>query len=242
MDFALDLEMGFVFVALFGVLGAALIVGGLVAYRGSTAVMARAFSAAGVVGGLAMWLIIASVISTSTGSGTAPEPVVVTSAISSEPLTVSEQAFSHLLLSEDVEQLLASKVPLTTSYSDYKAMAENVDPAQVVNMDSWFGLTMETPGSAEGLTFTLIDFDSPAAASARFEMMRAAKKAPPELEASFGGTAYRVEMNFLGIGSMLVVVKGDKLLSFNTAISEGQPPMVTPEGLDELAELVVSRL
>ena len=89
MDFALDLEMGFVFVALLGVLGAALIVGGLVAYRGSTAVMARAFSAVGVVGGLATWLIIASVISTSTGSGAAPEPVVGFIK-SDEALTVSK--------------------------------------------------------------------------------------------------------------------------------------------------------
>ena len=242
MDFAVDLDMGFVFVALLGILGAALIGGGIVAYRGSTAVIARAFSAASVVSGLAMWFVIASVTITSTSSGTAPEPVVSTSIMSSEALTISEQTFLHLLTAGDVEQLLPAEVSLTTSYRDYKEMAEKVDPAQVVNMDSWFGLTMETPGSADGLTFSLIDFDSPTAASAHFEMMRSAKKAPPESEASFGGTAYRVEMNFLGIGSMLVVVKGDKLLSFNTAISEGQPPLVTLEGLDELAALVVSRL
>ena len=228
MDFAVDLDMGFIFVALLAIIGAALIVGGIVAYRGSTTVMARAFSAAGVVAGIAMWLVIASVTatstSTSTSGGTTPEPVVMTSIVSSEALTISEQTFLHLLLADDVEQQLAAEVSLTTSYRDYKEMAEKVDPAQVVNMDSWFGLTMETPGSAEGLTFTLIDFDSPNAASAHFEMMRSAKKAPPESEASFGGTAYRVEMNFLGIGSMLVVVKGDKLLSFNTAIAEGRPP------------------
>ncbi len=54
MDFAVDLDMGFIFVALLGIFGAALIGGGIVAYRGSTAVMARAFSAASVVAGLAM--------------------------------------------------------------------------------------------------------------------------------------------------------------------------------------------
>ena len=51
MDFAVDLDMGFIFVALLGILGAALIGGGIVAYRGSTAVMARSFSAASVVAG-----------------------------------------------------------------------------------------------------------------------------------------------------------------------------------------------
>ena len=246
MDLSLDLDVGFVFVALLGILGAALLVGGIVAYRGSTAVMARAFSSAGVVAGLAMWLVIASVTvtstSTSTSSGAAPEPVVVAAIKSDEELTISEQTFLHLLLAEDVERLLTAEVALTTSYRNYKEMAAKVDPAQVANMDSWFGLTMETPGGAEGLTFTIVDFDSPTAASDHFEMMRTAKKAPPESEASFGGSAYRAEMNFQGIGSMLVVVRGDKLLSFNTTISEGQPPMVTPEGLDELAALVVSRL
>ena len=241
MDFVIDLDMGLVFIVLLPVLGATLIGGGIVTYRGSTAVMARAFSAASVVAGLAMWLVIASVTITSS-SGTAPEPVIEASVISSEASTVSEQTFLHLLTAGDVEQLLAAEVPLTTSYRDLKEMAENVDPAQVVKVDSWFGLTIETAGSADGVTFTLIDFDSPTSASAHFEKMRSAKKAPPELEVSFGGSAYRVEMNFQSIGSMLVVVKGDKLLSFSTVISEGQPPLMTLEALDELATLVVSRL
>ena len=139
--FALDLDLGFVFVALLGILGAALVGGGVVAYRGSKAVIARAFSAASVVAGLAMWFVIASVTITSS-SGTAPEPVVVTSVMSSEALTVSEQTFLHLLTVGDVKQLLTAEAPLTTTYRGYKEMAENVDPAQVVNIDSWFGLTL----------------------------------------------------------------------------------------------------
>ncbi len=83
MDFALDLNMGFIFVALLGIFGAALIGGGIVAYRGSTAVMARAFSAASVVAGLAMWFVIASVTITSS-SGTAPEPVIAVAVIGGE--------------------------------------------------------------------------------------------------------------------------------------------------------------
>ena len=241
MDFAVDLDMGFIFIALLGVLGAALIGGGIVTYRGSTAVRARAFSAASVVAGIAMWFVIASVTITSS-SGTAPEPVVVTSAISGEAPTVSKQGFLHLLTAGDVEQLLPAEVSLTTSYRDLKEMAANADPAQVVKIDSWFGLTLEAPDSADGLTFTLTDFDSPTSASAQFEEMRSAKKARPEAEASFGGIAYRVEINFGSIGSMLVVVKGDKLLSFNTLISEGRPALLPLEDLDELAALVVSRL
>ena len=240
MDFAIDLDMGLVFIVLLLILGAALIGGGIVAYRGSTSVMARAFSAASVVGGLAMWFVIASVTITSS-SGTAPEPFVVTSVKLGEVPTVSKQTFLHLLTAGDVEELLP-EVLLTTSYRNLKEMAENTDPAQVVNIDSWFGLTIENPGGAEGMTFSLIDFDSSTSAGAQFEKMRFAKKARPDVEASFGGSAYRAEINFGSIGSMLVVVKGDKLLSFNTLISEGQPALLPLEGLDELAELVMSRL
>ncbi len=240
MDFALDLNMGFIFVAVLGVLGAALIGGGIVAYRGSTAVMARSFSAASVVAGLAMWFIIASLTITSS-SGTAPEPVV-TSVKSGGVPTVSKQTFLHLLTAGDVEELLRAEAPLTTSYRDFKEMAEGTDPAQVVNIDSWFGVTIETPGSAEGMTFSLTDFDSPPSASARFEKMRLAKKARPDAEASFGGSAYRVEINFGSIGSMLVVVKGDKLLSFNTLITEGRPALLPLADLEQLAELVMSRM
>ncbi len=206
MDFAIDLDMGLICIVLLPIVGAALIGGGIVAYLGSTAVMARAFSAASVVAGLAMWLVIASVTITSS-SGTAPEPVIVASAISSDALPVSKQTFLHLLTARAVERLLAADVPLTTSYRDYKEMAENTDPAQVGKVDSWFGLTIETAGSSDAVEFTLIDFDSPTSASAHFEKMRSAKKAPPESEASFGGSAYRVEMNFQSIGSILVVVK-----------------------------------
>ena len=83
MDFTIDLDMGLIFIVLLPVLGAALIGGGIVAYRGSTAVMARALSAASVVAGLAMWFVIASVTITSS-SGTAPEPVIGGDAAGSE--------------------------------------------------------------------------------------------------------------------------------------------------------------
>ncbi len=83
MDFAIDLDMGLILIVLLSAVGAALIGGGIVAYRGSTAVMARAFSAASVVAGLAMWFVIASVTITSS-SGTAPEPVIGGEAVGSE--------------------------------------------------------------------------------------------------------------------------------------------------------------
>ena len=233
--------MGLIFVVLLPVLGVALIVGGIVAYRGSNSVMARVFSAASVASGFAMWLVIASVTITSS-SGTAPAPTVVTAVRSDEALSVSEQTFLHLLIAEDIKQMLSAEAPLTTSYKDLKEIEGNVSPGKVVNMDSWFGLTIESDASTDAITFELMDFDSPTSASAYFEKTRFAKKAIPEVVASHGGSSYSVEMNFVTIGSMLVIVKEDKVLSFQTVKPENQPALFTMENLDELASLVASRL
>lgn len=97
-----------------------------------------------------------------------------------------------------MKKLLATEVPLNTTVRDFKEMAGGVDPAQVVKMDSWFGLTIET-ASGDGMTFTLIDFDSPSSARAHYEKMRS--EAPPELAASLGDTSYRIELNARGSGA-----------------------------------------
>ncbi|MEE9248959.1 MAG: hypothetical protein V3U79_09715 [Dehalococcoidia bacterium] len=236
------MDWGFVVQMILGILGAASIAGGIVAYRGSRRTGVRAFSAAGIAAGVVMWAIVAVTLPLSSTGGESPSPNVVVVSTNEALPTVTEENFKTLLTEEDVRSALTTEVALMTRFYDYKKMAESVDPAQVVNMDSWFGLTVDTASGADGITFTLIDFDSPTSADAHFEQMRSAKKASPEVEASFGGSSYRVEINGLGIGSMLVVIMGDKLLSFHTVKSEGQPPLVTLEGLDELAALVVSRL
>ncbi len=45
-----------------------------------------------------------------------------------------------------------------------------------------------------------------------------------------------------GIGSMLIFIDGDKLVSLHTAQSDDQEPLLSLEGLEELAKLVASRL
>lgn len=52
------MDWGLVIWLILAILGAALIVGGIVAYRGSAAVGVRAFAAAAVAAGVVMWAII----------------------------------------------------------------------------------------------------------------------------------------------------------------------------------------
>ncbi len=58
------------------VLGAALIVGGIVAYRGSMSTGGRTFGAASVAAGVAMWAIILVTVPMSTTSGDTPSPII----------------------------------------------------------------------------------------------------------------------------------------------------------------------
>ena len=62
------------------VLGAAFMVGGVVAYRGSVSVGGRATGAALAAAGVVMWAIILVTVPMSTSDSSGPSPIVVTEA------------------------------------------------------------------------------------------------------------------------------------------------------------------
>ena len=59
-----------------GILGAALITGGIVAYRGSPRVGVRAFGASATAAGIAMWAVVLIIVPVSSSSDGSPEPTV----------------------------------------------------------------------------------------------------------------------------------------------------------------------
>jgi Ca2+/H+ antiporter len=61
--------MEFIIIALLGILGAALIAGGIVMYRKSESTNGRAFGAAAIAAGVVMWVIIIIVTPASQSSG-----------------------------------------------------------------------------------------------------------------------------------------------------------------------------
>ena len=62
--------MEFIIIATLGILGAALIAGGIVMYRKSESTHGRAFGAAAIAAGVVMWVIIIIVTPVSQSSGT----------------------------------------------------------------------------------------------------------------------------------------------------------------------------
>lgn len=155
---------------------------------------------------------------------------------------LTEEQFKDLLTVEDIESVLTSMVVLETEFSDYKKMAESVDPAQVVNMDSWYGMGFYTEDGMKSLTFSVIDFDSQTSAQDHFEKIRAETPGLEIMSLPIGDTSAEVEVNAHGIGSMIVFTEGDKLVQLHTAMPAGEETLVALEGLEELARIVETRL
>ena len=71
------MDWGFIFQVTLAVLGAALIAGGIVAYRGSARTGVRSFGAAGVAAGVVVWAVVLVTVAVSS-TGAPPEPTIGT--------------------------------------------------------------------------------------------------------------------------------------------------------------------
>ncbi len=155
---------------------------------------------------------------------------------------LTEKQFKALLTVEDIESVLTSMVVFETEFRDYKKMAESVDPAQVEDMDSWYGMAFVAEDRMKSLTFNVIDFDSQTSAQDRFEKTRAEIPGLEIMNLSIGDTSAEVEVNAQGIGSIILFREGDQLIELYTVMPAGEETLVDLEGLEELARIAESRL
>lgn len=150
-----------------------------------------------------------------------------------------EEAFSNLLTLLDVEPLLAAPQHLGSEIIDYKKGAEEVNPSQVVNMDSWYGLVVTATGSGAAMTFGVIDFVSVSVAKEHYGLVM---EGMTSMTTPIGDASAEIEVNAQGIGSMLVFIYGGKVVSLHTTQAAEYEPLISLEGLKDMADLVKSRL
>ena len=225
------MDWGAVVWIVLGIAGAGLVAGGIVAYRGSATAGMRALSAASIASGIAMWAVIAFTIPTSSSTGNeSPAPQVVAVA-----------GYVPLLTAEDVARVAGGGASLSTEVRDMKEMAAAVDPAQVVNIESWYGVTFQSLDPIRGLTFSVMDFDSSRAAQDHFDKVVSETPGLTIMNEPIGDISANVVFNEQGFGSILMYRYGDIFVSLHTAQPQGVDPLMPLEGLAVLALEVQAR-
>ena len=152
---------------------------------------------------------------------------------------ITLDSFEDLLTLEDIKAVSPVE-NLDSEITDYKEQAGQVDPGQVQDMRRWYGFTVSSRGGNPGLTMTVIDFDSVAAASRHYEFVAADDLLP--MDTTVGDRSALAEFNNQCIGSMLVFIQGNAMVSLHTTVGAGQLPLMTRESLVEMATLVSDRL
>lgn len=164
---------------------------------------------------------------------------------SSKIKTLTEENFLTLLTVADIQGVLTSEVPLQTKFYDYRKMTEAVDPEQVVDMESFYGLSFQTEDGTKGITLTVIDFNAEAPAQNHFEKVTTAtaEELPfNTMDPPLGDRSVEIELNAVGFGSMIIFIKGDKVVLLHSVQPDGQQPLTSLKGLEQLAQIVEEKL
>ncbi len=132
---------------------------------------------------------------------------------------------------------------LETQLRDLKQMAALVDGAQVADMDAGYLKSFESvEGPSRSISFSVIDFNSLTSARDHFDKVRSETPGLELMAPPIGDISAKILINDKGLGSFLVLLKGDKTVSLHTTITDGESPLVDAAGLERLAAVVEQRL
>jgi hypothetical protein len=138
-----------------------------------------------------------------------------------------------LLSVAEVQAAFPELTSITTNQVDFYAMAQNVDPVQVVGMDAFKGLVFQS-GDGGGLTLSVVDFASADLADAYLTL------STEGLDASTVEGSEQAFQGQGGGGTAVIAKRGDLAVSINTSGLSGSDAEL--EAVKELAALALSRL
>lgn len=235
--------MAIIIIIILAVLGGASIAAGFVAYRAGLTTGAKVISAAGMAGGLVMWAVILFIVPISSNAEIVeqlkPQPVAGADGRSNG---MTLEGFGDLLTLEDVKAVSQTE-GLNSETFDFKKGAGQVELSQLENMSSWYGINLsnrDSRGGTAGLAMSYMDFDSISAAERHYELITADELLP--MDPAVGDRSAGAEFEDQTIGSMLVFIQGNAVVSLHTVEIKGHPPVVTLPGLEGLGKLVSDRL
>ena len=172
--------------------------------------------------------------------------VVATACTSVEPIdVVTEENFQTLItLEDDFESLLMRAQQINVDVRDTKALVFSANPDAVTDVEAWYTMAFESLDRNKQMLMSVIDFESGTGAIQHLETMRSnLPDFPVEvIDPPLGDESFRIQVDEVGVGVLLVFKKGDKAVTFHTAQPDGDEPLVDLDGLEELARNVERKL
>ena len=154
---------------------------------------------------------------------------------------VDEQVLRRLLTIDDLKASGADTSGLEVGVEDFRALAGAVDADQVRGISNWYGLRFERGDAGDGLTFSVIEFDSAEATHDRLKQVEAGPAFVPMTPPVGDGSAMATASE-AGTGPALVFVKARRFIALHTIVGEARGALVDAAQLEALARLVDDRL
>ena len=117
------------------------------------------------------------------------------------------------------------------------------DVQQTFPMDSGFSIFFINHDGSKSVRLGVFDLESTVAASNQYEEIK--EQTAPELEVMttpIGHASAQMVANAAGIGSNIVFLRSDILVTLHTGMSEGAEPLTDIAGLRDLAKIIDQRI
>ena len=151
-----------------------------------------------------------------------------------------EQAVRQLLTVTDLADAGAETDGLELRVEDLRALAEAVDPDQVREIQSWYGLHFERTGRVIGMSLTVVNFDSATRAREQLDLIESGPAFEPMAQPVGDRSASAGAGD--GIGAALAFVSGQRLVTLHSIAAAGEEALIDAAQVDALARLVAGRL
>ena len=177
--------------------------------------------------GLSLLLFGAALFATACGGATGGP-------LGAHPLT--GETVARLLTPADVQDA-GGPAGLSVEAQDFRALAAEVDPAQVEGIEGWAGVSLKSGG--RGLLLQVIDYAEASFATARLAQARAGPSLIPAPQ-PIGERAFVFQGG--GAGPGVIFTAGTRFVSLQSTAPVGDEPLLTAEQVVTIAQVVASRL
>ena len=176
-----------------------------------------------------------------------PRPARPTATATEEPpgpTFLTEEEFKALLMVEDIKPVLQEQVDLkVTQFIDLKQVLAERNVQQMFPLDSGFSIFFVDADETKSIRLGVFDMKSLVDATSQYEEVKANTEPEPEVMLPpIGNASSEMEVNAGGIGSNVIFLRGDKLVTLHTGMPDGAEALTDLAGLRELARTIDRRL